>query len=84
MRRYIDEYFELENKTNLTPNFGEIKLIILNLHKEGKSINDIVKHLQEILYIFTDEDETLWEAKIVKNIIEGKPVINRMTKVQFN
>ena len=84
MRRYIDEYFELENKTNLTPNFGEIKSIILNLHKEGKSINDIVKHLQEMLYIFTDEDETLWEAKIVKNIIDGKPVINRMTKVQFN
>lgn len=35
------------------------------------------------MYIFTDEEETAWETEVVENIINGKPVINRFSKIEF-
>ena len=83
MRRYIDEYYEIPGKQWLTPNPDKIKQIVLEKHNSGISVEDIVRHLQKIMYIFTDEEETAWETEVVENIISGKPVINRFSKIEF-
>jgi hypothetical protein len=83
MRRYIDEYYEPENRQWLSPTPNELKSFILESHNSGKSIDDIVKLLQDKLYIFIDEEETKWEKEVVENTINGKPVINRWTGIEF-
>ena len=83
MRRYIDEYYEVPEKQWLSPKPEEIKAIVLEHHNNGKSAEDIVKILQEQLYIFYDEEETAWELEVVNNIISGKPVVNRWTNISF-
>ena len=84
MRRYIDEYYELPDEQWLSPSPEEIKETVLKLHDNGESNDQIVKYLQEWMYIFTDEEEYAWEMEVVENIIAGKPVINRWTKEEFN
>lgn len=76
MRAYIEEFFD---KSHFIYDFNDIKNRVLQLHKDGKSIDEIVKHLQEWIYIFTDKEETEWEKKVVENIINGNKVINRFT-----
>lgn len=83
MRRYIDEYYEDGDDIWLSPTSNEIKQTVLQQHQEGKSVSEIVKYLQEWLYIFTDENETEWETEVVNNIIAGKPVLNRWTNIKF-
>lgn len=83
MRRYIDEFYEIPERQWLSPNPDEIKQIVLEKHNAGISIEDIVKHLQELMYIFVDEEETTWETEVVENIISGKPVLNRFTNIEF-
>lgn len=83
MRRYIDEYYEPEDEQWLSPSPEEIKEEVLRRNKNGESVEDIVEYLQEWMYIFNDDDETKWEKEVVKNIIEGKPVINRWTNFKF-
>lgn len=83
MRRYIDEFYEIPERQWLSPNPDEIKQIVLEKHKAGISVEDIVKHLQKLMYIFLDEEETIWETKVVENIISGKPVLNRFTNIEF-
>ena len=83
MRRYIDEYYETEDRQWLSPSPEEIKEEVLRRNKNGESVEDIVEYLQEWMYIFNDDDETKWEKEVVKNIIEGKPVINRWTNFKF-
>jgi hypothetical protein len=81
MRAYIEEYFD---KSHFIYGFNDIKNRVLQLHKDGKSIDEIVKHLQEWIYIFTDKEETEWEKKVVENIINGNKVINRFTGEVLN
>lgn len=81
MRAYIEEYFD---KSHFIYDFNDIKNRVLQLHKDGKSIDEIVKHLQEWIYIFTDKEETEWEKKVVENIINGNKVINRFTGEVLN
>jgi len=83
MRRYIDEFYEIPERQWLSPNPDEIKQIVLEKHKAGISVEDIVRHLQELMYIFIDEEETIWETKVVENIINSKPVLNRFTNIEF-
>ena len=83
MRRYIDEYYEISEEQWLSPTPKEIKNIVLEHHKNGESVEEIVKYLQDYMYIFTDKEETYWETEVVKNIIDGKPVINRWTNIEF-
>ena len=73
MRNYIDEYFDNANACE------RIKTLVLEKHKEGLSIMEIVKCLQQEFYIFTDKEETEWEANVVTAIIENKPVFCRWT-----
>lgn len=73
MRNYIDEYFGSEHASERMRN------LILEKHKEGLSIIEIVKCLQTVFYIFTDEEETEWEANVVASVIENKPVFCRWT-----
>jgi len=84
MRWFIDEYLEPPEREWLTPNFEGIKNKVFEYHKNGMSVNEIVKQLQEDLYIFRDEEETKWETEVVNNILEGKQVRNRHTGVTFN
>ena len=81
MRAYIDEYFD---GSSFIYNFNDIKNRVTQLHNQRKSINDIVKHLQEWLYIEDDKEETSWEISIVENIINNKPIKNRFTGETFN
>jgi hypothetical protein len=83
MRRYIDEYFELPiyQRYSVTPE--KIKEIVVKMHDEGSSTEEIVEHLQEELYLFLDDEETSWETTVVNNIIENKPVLNRFTNIEF-
>ena len=83
MRRYIDEYYEIPEKQWLSPNPDEIKQIVLGKHNAGISVEDIVRHLQKVMYIFTDEEETAWETEVVESIISGKAVINRFSNEEF-
>ena len=83
MRRYIDEYYEVPEEQWLSPSPEEIKEEVLRRNKNSESIEDIVKYLQEWMYIFNDDEETEWEKEVVKNIIEGKPVKNRWTNHFF-
>ena len=84
MRRYIDEYLEPPEREWLTPNFEGIKNKVFEYHKNGMSVDEIVKQLQEDIYIFTDEEETKWETEVVNRILEGKPITNRFIGVTFN
>ena len=84
MRRFIDEYYETPDEQWLTIGPQEIKNFVLEKHNEGLFVSEIVKELQEFLYIFRDEEETQWETKVVQNIIDGKPIINRWTGINFN
>ena len=83
MRRYIDEYLETPDREWLSPNFSEIKEKVLEMHGDGAGVDTIVKHLQDWMYIFEDEEEEKWEREVVENIIVGKPVVNRWTKAEF-
>ena len=83
MRRYIDEYLETPDCEWLSPNFSEIKEKVLEMHRNGAGVDTIVKHLQDWMYIFYDDEEEKWEREVVENIIAGKPVVNRWTKVEF-
>ena len=48
-----------------------------------KSEEEIIRYLQEWLYIFDDEEEFEWEREVVKNIISGKEIKNRFTHEIF-
>jgi hypothetical protein len=84
MRRYIDEYLEPPEREWLTPNFEDIKNKVFEYHKNGLNPEEIVKKLQEDLYIFTDEEETKWETEVVYRILEGQSIKNRFTSITFN
>ena len=81
MRLYIDEY--LDSNSRLIYSYDDIKNKILQLHNEGKPEEEIVRYLQEWLYIFDDEEEIEWERKVVSNIISGKEIKNRFTHEIF-
>lgn len=83
MRRFIDEYYEPKKRQWLSPSPDGIKEEVLKFHSKGVTNENIVKYLQEWLYIFTDEEETTWELQVVENIINGKPIVNRFTKNEF-
>lgn len=84
MRRFIDEYLEPKEEQWLVPNFQGITNRIFDYFENGLSPGEIVKRLQEDLYIFTDEKETEWETEVVCKILEGQPVTNRYTGEVFN
>lgn len=83
MRRYIDEYYELPIYQRYLVTPEKIKEIVIKMHNEGSSTKEIVRHLQEELYLFLDDEETSWEATVVNNIIDGKPVLNRFNNIEF-
>lgn len=84
MRRYIDEYLETPEREWLTTNFKGIKNKVFEYHKNGMTVDEIVKQLQEDMYIFRDEEETKWETEVVYHILEGQSIKNRFTGVTFN
>jgi hypothetical protein len=53
MRKYIDEY--LDSNSQWIYSFDDIKNKVLQLHNTGKSEIEIVKYLQDWLYLFDDE-----------------------------
>jgi hypothetical protein len=75
MRKYIDEY--LDSNSQWIYSYNDIKDKVLQLYEEGKSETEIVKYLQEWLYLFDDEEELEWEKEVVRNIINGKEIKNR-------
>ena len=77
MKNYIDEYFSIGSASE------RIRNLILEKHKEGLSVIEIVKCLQTEFYIFTDEEETEWEANVVASVIENKPVFCRWTEAEL-
>ena len=81
MRKYIDEY--LDSNSQWIYSFDDIKNKVLQLHSEGKSESEIIKYLQEWLYIFDDEEELEWEREVVRNIINGEIIKNRFTHEIF-
>lgn len=81
MRLYIDEY--LVSNSRWIYSYNDIKDKVLQLHSEGKPEEEIVRYLQEWLYIFDDEEEFEWEKEVVKNIINGKEIKNRFTREIF-
>lgn len=83
MRRYIDEFLEPLERQWLVPNFEGIKNKVHDYFDNGLKPKEIVKQLQEDLYIFTDDEEYNWELEVVNNILEGKSIKNRFTGVIF-
>jgi len=83
MRRYIDEYLEPPERQWLVSNFEGIKNKVHDYFDNGFKPEEIVKQLQEDLYIFTDDEEYDWELEVVNNILEGKTIKNRFTGVIF-
>lgn len=83
MRRYIDEFLEPPEEEWLVSNFEGIKNKVHDYFDNGLKPEEIVKRLQEDMYIFTDKEETEWELQVVNNILEGKPVKNRFTQIIF-
>jgi len=83
IKRYIDDFFEKSEDSTLPYDFETLKNEILSLHKAGKDAKEIVEYLQEKLYIYDDKEETDWEIKVVNSLIQGKPVINRWTRIVF-
>ncbi len=81
MRLYIDEY--LVSNSRWIHSYNDIKDKVLQLHNEGKPEEEIIRYLQEWLYIFDDEEEFEWEREVVKNIISGKEIKNRFTHEIF-
>lgn len=79
MRRFIDEYLEPPVRQFLELNFVGVRNKVLDYFDNGLTIDEIVKRLQEDMYLFTDEKETEWEREVVTNILEGKQVTNRFT-----
>ncbi len=75
MRKYIDEY--LDSNSQWIYSYNDIKDKVLQLHEENKSEIEIVKYLQDWLYLFDDEEELEWEKEVVRNIINGKETKNR-------
>ena len=51
MRRYIDEYFEVPEEQTLKPSPEELKEIVLSKHNEGMKTFEIVRELQETLWL---------------------------------
>lgn len=81
MRKYIDEY--LDSNSQWIYSFDDIKNKVLQLHNIGKSEIEIVKYLQDWLYLFDDEEELEWEKEVVRNIINGEIIKNRFTREIF-
>lgn len=81
MRKYIDEY--LDSNSQWIYSFDDIKDKVLQLHGEGKPEEEIVRYLQDWLYLFDDEEELEWEKEVVRNIINGEIIKNRFTREIF-
>lgn len=81
MRKYIDEY--LDSNSQWIYSFDDIKNKVFQLHNTGKSEIEIVKYLQDWLYLFDDEEELEWEKEVVRNIINGEIIKNRFTREIF-
>ena len=81
MRKYIDEY--LDSNSQWIYSFDDNKNKVLQLHNTGKSEIEIVKYLQDWLYLFDDEEELEWEKEVVRNIINGEIIKNRFTREIF-
>lgn len=75
MRKYIDEY--LDSNSQWIYSYNDIKDKVLQLYSEGKPEEEIVRYLQDWLYLFDDEEELEWEKEVVRNIIDGKETKNR-------
>lgn len=63
MRNRIEKFLNLEYSSRV------VKSIIYDKYSEGLSIPEIVKYLQEYLYLCNDDSETAREIDIVTEII---------------
>ena len=81
MRLYIDEY--LDSNSRWIYSYNDIKEKVIQLHGENKSVDEIVRYLQNWLYLFLDEEEHEWEKGVVNNIINGIEIKNRFTHEIF-
>ena len=77
MEHYIEEY--LNPNINIGYSYTEIKGWVQDLHKQGKSIQEIKNYLMEKLEIFTDSEEQLIYEKLINCMINNKKYRDRLT-----
>lgn len=83
MRHLFEEFLHKEGEGQFRISFDDIKYETLYLNDKGFTPEQIVIFLQEYLYVCRDEDEFQIMFNAVNNILNGKPVINSVTKEVF-
>lgn len=83
MRHLFEEFLHKEGEGQFRISFEDIKHETLYLHGKGFTPEQIVIFLQEYLYVCRDEEESQTILNVVNNILNGKPVINSVTKEVF-
>ena len=83
MRHLFEEFLHKDGEGQFRISFEDIKYETLYLHGKGFTPEQIVIFLQEYLYVCRDEEESQTILNVVNNILNGKPVINNVTKEVF-
>lgn len=83
MRHLFEEFLHKEGEGQFKISFDDIKYETLYLCDKGFTPEQIVIFLQEYLYVCRDEEEFQKILNAVNNILNGKPVINNITKEVF-
>lgn len=78
MERYIEDYLNPNNELGYS--YSEIKELVQNLHKQGKSIPEIKNYLMENLDIVQDYEEQLIYEKLIDCMINNKRYCDRQTR----
>lgn len=83
MRHLFEEFLHKEGEGQFRISFEDIKHETLYLHSKGFTPKQIAIFLQEYLYVCRDEEEYQKILNAVNNILEGRIVINSVTKEVF-
>jgi hypothetical protein len=83
MRHLFEEFLHKEGEGQFRISFDDIKCETIYLYDKGFTPEQIVIFLQEYLYVCRDEEEYQKILYAVNNILEGRPVINSVTKEVF-
>lgn len=83
MRHLFEEFLHKEGEGQFRTSFDDIKYETLYLNDKGFTPEQIAIFLQEYLYVCRDEEEYQKILYAVNNILEGRLVINSVTKEVF-
>jgi hypothetical protein len=83
MRHLFEEFLHKEGEGQFKISFDDIKYKTLYLNDKGFTPEQIAIFLQEYLYVCRDEEEYQKILYAVNNILEGRLVINSVTKEVF-